>query len=312
MQQLDRNRLAGLAVVATLALAGAAAAGVTKQSTSAPDPPDLAFVDTRDGDAEIYTIRADGSGLRKLTSNRFGDYAPAWAHDGVRIAFSSNRHGNEEIYVMDADGRNVKRLTRHPGNDLSPAWSPDGRRIAFVRLTDAGPTVLVMNADGTGVRRLSPKPVRGYGSYSPDWSGAARLIAFSSAYATPENPEIYVVRPNGTGLERLTRTKGDAHTLGDDGFPAWSPDGRRIAFTSNRTQDNEIWIMRADGKGQRRLAGLRGRDDVGPTWSGDGTRIAFSSRGAGGKSLIYLVGADGKGLKRLVAGDDPDWRRPAG
>jgi TolB protein len=213
---------------------------------------------------------------------------------------------------MDADGRGVKRLTRHSANDLTPAWSPDGRRIAFVRLFESGPVVMVMNADGTGLRRLSPQARRGYGSYSPDWSGAAGLIAFSSAYATPENPEIYVVRPNGTGLKRLTFTRGDAEVLGDDGFPAFSPDGRRIAFTSNRSDDNEIWIMGSDGKRQRRLAGLPRRDDVGPTWSGDGKRIAFASQGGGGRSLIYLVRADGKGLKRLVAGDDPDWRRPAG
>jgi hypothetical protein len=78
VHQLRHTRLAGLAVVLVLVLAGAAAAGPTKQGTSVPDPPDLAFVDSRDGDAEISTIRADGSGLRKLTSNRFGDYAPAW------------------------------------------------------------------------------------------------------------------------------------------------------------------------------------------------------------------------------------------
>jgi Tol biopolymer transport system component len=306
MQHMHATRLAGLAVLVVLAFAGTAAAGVARQN--APDPPDLAFV--RSG--EIHTIRADGTGLRRLTSNRFGDYAPAWAPDGRRIAFSSDRHGNEEIYVMDADGRNVKRLTRHPANDLSPVWSPDGRRIAFVRLTGAGASVMVMNADGSGVRRLSPLPVRGYGSYSPDWSGAAGLIAFSGSFATPENAEIYVVRPNGTGLKRLTFTKGDAHTLGDDGSPAFSPDGRRIAFTSNRTGDGEIWIMRSDGKGQRRLTGLRGRDDAAPTWSGDGTRIAFDSYDSAGRSLIYVVGADGKGMRRLVAGHSPAWRRPAG
>jgi Tol biopolymer transport system component len=70
--------------------------------------------------------------------------------------------------------------------------------------------------------------------------------------------------------------------------------------------------MRADGKGQRRLAGLRGRDDLGPTWSFDERTIAFSSRDARGRSLIYLVGADGKNLRKLTTGDEPDWRRPAG
>jgi Tol biopolymer transport system component len=315
VQQQDRKRLAGLAVLLVLAVAGTTAASAATRApagSASPAPPDLAFVSTRDGNPEIYTIRADGTGLRRLTNNRFGDYRPAWSNHG-RIVFTSNRHGNEELYVMDEDGRNVKRLTRHPGSDIAAVWSPDGRRIAFTRVgVDGNAVIMVMNADGTGVRRVSPKAVRGYGSFTPDWSGAAGLIAFSSSYATPENPEIYVVRPNGTGLKRLTFTKGDAHELGDDGFPAWSPDGRRIAFSSNRTGEGELWIMNADGSGQRRLAGLKGRDDWMPTWSGDGNRIAFSSLDAAGKSVIYLVGANGKGLKRLIAGDDPNWRRTAG
>jgi Tol biopolymer transport system component len=313
-QRKHGKRLAGLAVVVVLALAGTAAAGAGKSgsATTVPAPPDLAFVSTRDGNPEIYTIRADGTGLRRLTANRAGDYRPAWSPDGTRIAFTSNRHGNEELYVMDADGRNVKRLTRHPASDIAAAWSADGRRIAFTRVGPAGGEILVMNADGTGVRRISPRPVRGYGSYTPDWSGAAGLIAFSGSFATPENPEIYVVRPNGTGLKRLTFTKGDAHTLGDDGFPAFSPDGRRIAFSSNRGGEGDLWIMNANGSGQRRLAGIKGRDDWMPTWSQDGSRLAFSSVDAAGRGVIYTVGADGKGLKRLVAGDDPSWRRPAG
>jgi TolB protein len=305
------KRLAGLAVVAVLALAGTVAASVRAQDL----PPDLAFVSDRDGDQEIYTIRADGRGLRKLTDNRFADTNPAWSPGGDRIAFTSNRHGNEELYVMDADGRNVKRLTRNRVADFAPVWSPDGRRIAFVRrAAAAGGEVFVMNADGSGpARRISPRAVRDHGSYSPDWSGSAgNRIVFSSGALTPENAELYVVRPNGTGLQRLTFTRGDAETLGDDGFPAWSPSGRRIAFTSNRTNDNEIWIMAASGQGQRRLAGLPGRDDTHPTWSHDERRLAFSSRDARGRAAIYLVGLDGKGLRRLTAGDEPDWRRSAG
>jgi Tol biopolymer transport system component len=312
VQQRNRiGRLAGLAVVVVLAGLGALTTGAPAQDV----PPELAFVSDRDGDGEIYTIRVDGRGLRKLTDNRFADTNPAWSPDGARIAFTSNRHGNEELYVMDSDGRNVKRLTRNRAADYSPAWSPDGRRIAFVRRAGAsGGEVFVISADGTGpARRISPRAVRDHGSYSPDWSGSAgNLIVFSSAALTPENAELYVVRPDGTGLRRLTFTRGDAETLGDDGFPAWSPDGRRIAFTSNRTNDNEIWIMAASGQGQRRLAGLRGRDDLFPTWSQDGRRLAFSSRDGLGRAAVYLVGADGRGLRRLTAGDEPSWRRPAG
>jgi TolB protein len=304
-----RTSYAALAAV-WLALAGAAAAGV-ERGPVAGGPAVLAFASDRDGDSELYLIRADGRGLRKLTSNRAGDYGPAWSPDGRRIAFASNRRGDDDVYVIGADGRGLKRLTRHPGHEFSPAWSPDGRWIAFVRLTRAGATVLVMDADGGAVTRLSPKPVRGYGSYSPDWSPDGRLIVFSSSHATPENGELYAARPDGTGLRRLTDTKGGVHVLGDDGTPSFSPDGRRIAFGSNRTNDNELWLMNANGTRQHRLAGVPRADDGDPGWSADGSRLAFTSRTAGG-AWVYVVGADGTGLRRLTAGAEPAWRPEAG
>jgi len=74
-------------------------------------------------------------------------------------------------------------------------------------------------------------PTRG-DAFSPAWSPDGRLIAFSSSVWTPENPEIYVVRPDGTGRRRLTKTKGSVDVLGDDGWPSWAPGGKRIAFSA--------------------------------------------------------------------------------
>jgi Tol biopolymer transport system component len=165
-----------------------------------------------------------------------------------------------------------------------------------------------MKADGNGVRRLTRLARRGYGSHSPAWSPDGRLIVFSSAGRTPENPELYSIRPDGSGLKRLTFTRGDAETLGDDGFPSWSPDGRTIVFTSNRTGEGELWTMRPDGSGQRLLAGLRGRDDWAPRYSPDGARIAFESRRLAG-SNVYAVRADGTGAKLLLRNaSSPSWR----
>lgn len=120
------------------------------------------------------------------------------------------------------------------------------------------------------------------------------------------------MRPDGSELRQLTHTKGDVDTLGDDSRPTWSPDGKRIVFSSNRTGDGELWIMNADGSGQKRLAGLPHRDDWAPAWSPDGARIAFHSLDPVGRVQLYTVRPSGGGLARLgISGQDASWLPPA-
>jgi Tol biopolymer transport system component len=143
-------------------------------------------------------------------------------------------------------------------------------------------------------------------SDSPAWSPDGRLIAFASTRAADGNPEIYVARPDGTGLQRLTHTAGDAHVLGDDSMPSWSRNGKLIAFTSNRTGSGAIWVMRADGTGQRKVYDHKGTDEFHPEFSPDGRRIAFS-RLALDTSEVWVVGHDGGGARRVTAGGRPTW-----
>lgn len=87
-------------------------------------PGTVAFTSTRDGNAEVYVVRADGADVRDLTRNLAQDGQPAWSPDGRSIAFVSTRDGNAGIYVMDADGGAQRRLTRSGANDTAPVWSP--------------------------------------------------------------------------------------------------------------------------------------------------------------------------------------------
>ena len=103
--------------------------------------------------------------------------------------------------------------------------------------------------------------------------------------------------------KRLTFTKGSDGVLGDDSMPDFSPDGRRIAFTSNRDQQGEIYVMNANGTGQTRLTRRPG-DDWAPDFSPEGKRIVFMQL----PGTIWAMNADGTGLKRVTRGIDPDWR----
>ena len=127
---------------------GLVAAGVTTQGSGA-GAQDLegliAFYSNRDGNYEIYSIRPDGSDLKRLTFDPASDQTPAWSPDGRRLAFRSERSGGGNLYVMDADGGSLRRLTMGPGDDSQSAWSPDGTRIAFSSLRDGNRDIYVVN-----------------------------------------------------------------------------------------------------------------------------------------------------------------------
>ena len=277
-----RLLLAALTGIALLAPAPVGSAPAAQQL--------LAF--TRGGD--VYTIASSGTGVRRLIR---AAHSPAWSPDGKEIAFVSARSGDEEIYVARADGSRARRLTLLPGPDLSPAWSPDGRQLAWSRAGE----IWTMASFGSDKRRIVPKAQVWHEHHSPTWYG--RRIAFSSNRVSAFNAELYSVRAfDGGGLRRLTFTRGDDGVLGDDGMPDFSPDGKRIAFTSNRLQQAEIYVMDASGSGQRRLTRRPG-DDFGPRFSPSGRELAFTAL----PGTIYLVAVDGARLRRHTAGTDPDW-----
>jgi len=254
----------------------------------------IAFTSTRDGNYEIYVMRADGGGVTRLTNNSRVDAAPTWSPDGKKIAFVSSRgYGDDrnfDIYVMNADGSGVVRLTTNVAGDAIPAWSPDGSRIAFVSNRDGNVEIYVMSATGGAATRLT---TNGAIDISPAWSPDSSQIVFTSN-RSGNNFEIYVMNANGTGVTRLT-TNGAV-----DSSPAWSPDGSKIAFSSNRDGNFEIYVMYSNGTGATRLT-TNGAADVSPAWSPDGSKIAFSSNRIASLNFeIYVMNADGSGATRLT------------
>ncbi len=230
--------------------------------------------------SDVHTMNADGGAVNRLTFAPANDERVAWSPDGNNLAFMGGRDGNFNIFRVAANGSDTlgTQLTTHPSGDFSPAWSPDGTTIAFDtgRDTDENSEVYTMNAaQGDGnqaqVRKLTntPPPVR---NWSATWSPDGTKIVFQSTRdgtnGTPtqqdDNFEIYTMNADGSQVTRLTNTAtndpatpvNDAH----DEDPAFSPDGSKIVFESNRSGDTEVHTMNADGSGVTRLTNSPGFD----------------------------------------------------
>jgi TolB protein len=222
--------------------------------TWSPDARSIAYTSYRRGAPNIFISNIFQGTLDELTSGPAQNFTPVWSPDGVRLAFASTRDGNMEIYVANRDGSNVRRVTYNPAVDVTPTWSPSGTQIAFTSDRTGAPQIYVVGADGLGLQRIS------YESYAdrPTWSPA------------PYNEIAYTAR-TGPGFDVKVKdlASGQVRQLtfgeGTNESPAFSPNGRHIAFMSTRSGKSQIFTMARDGRNLKQLT--RAGNNQKPNWS---------------------------------------------
>lgn len=210
--------------------------------------PDLYRVDVQSGQSVVISAR---SGL-----NTTGAPSP----DGRNVALTLSIDDNSEIYLLDPAGQSPRRLTDNTWIDTDPTWSPDGGRIAFVSDQSGGPQLYIMEPATRMTRRLT---YAGNYNVSPSWAPADELVAFS-ARDEFNHFDIFTVSTAADtfgDIKRLTQNEGK-----NNENPSFSPDGRFVAFASDRRGKYGVYVMTIDGTSQKPIT-PPDADYTAPAWS---------------------------------------------
>jgi Tol biopolymer transport system component len=285
-----------------------------------PEGSTIAFASKRDGNWELYTMRPDGSGVRRLTHTAANEREPAWSPDGKQLAFVSDGARNEKggpidaIFVMNRDGSGGHRITSpDEGDAAEPAWSPDGTRIAAVEEAAELSRIFTIASDGSDRRYVGP-----YGAGEPAWSPGGGQLAYTRFRDELNTSDAWVMDVDGTRGRRIAT---DAST------PTWSPDGASIAVVRLPriviTKDGvypagglTVGVVREDGRGIRNVFARAPRADqsvseslqwspdgttyFGLTWATDGNRLVFGRRTEGRPRDVFSIRPDGSSLRNLT------------
>ena len=228
------------------------------------------YQSNRTGSWQLFVIDVASGTQQRLTHGAADANFPDWSPDEQWVAFVSTRDGDEELYAMRIDGSGVERLTDDPGRDIHPHFTPDGRALLFNSTRGNGSLdVYRLELGDRSVRRLtSSRMHETCARYAPD--GRTWVMLQNGAL----QDDLLLVDA-ATGREtNLTHTP-----LVRDGWPAFSPDGAWILYSTMASGRHCLHRLRADGSGDERLTdGGDGIEDGRAVVSADGTTLAWNRR----------------------------------
>ena len=227
-----------------LAVPGIPASRDSANPAWSPTGTQLAYSSTAiDGPTNIYVVNAnaavnDQSTLpRQVTHDPVAAIDPTWSPDGRQIAYTGFSGGDANIYVVDLTSRAVVQLTTEPSADQQADWSPDGAQIAFQSDRAGSEDIWLMGRDGSQQRALTgDRDEESDAEWKPD---DGTRIAYSGGVAGENERDIYSIPATGGIARRLTSSSSVRNA-----FPAWSPDGREIAYSQD---DSRLVVMPATG-----------------------------------------------------------------
>jgi TolB protein len=303
-----RTTILALAAAAVF-LAGVGGCTLLREADRAAAPKGLIVFWSESPYPSLWSVRPDGTHLRRIYKTRQNAKRPSLSPDGKWIAFDGASPGKPpltdfDIQTVHVDGSRRRTLAGSRQYELNAQWSPDGRRLSYSSYPHTGEgdewlnsRIWTVAADG------SDRTMLGLGN-GARWSPDGKHLVFAAPTETSDG-DLFVMNSDGTGRRRLVVSE-ELEQAAD-----WSPDGKEILFTRFDRSGAAVMVMSAEGTNIRKLTRSSGFD-IAAAWSPDGTKILYTSGLAAGASQLFLMDADGSNIRDITGGrfrgSEPSWR----